>query len=35
MRGADDFTESLFIMRKLEDYLPADDPLRPIRTMAN
>ena len=35
MRGADHFTESLFIMRKLEDYVPADHPLRPIRTMVN
>ena len=35
MRGADHFTESLFIMRQLEDYVPADHPLRPIRTMVN
>jgi transposase len=35
MRGADHFTESLFIMRQLEDYVPADHPLRPIRAMAN
>ena len=35
MRGADHFTESLFIMRKLEDYVPADHPLRPIRAMVN
>ena len=35
MRGADDFTESLFIMRQLEDYVPADHPLRPIRALVN
>ena len=35
MRGTDHFTESLFIMRKLEDYVPADHPLRPIRAMVN
>jgi len=35
MRGADTFTESLFTMRKLEDFVPADHPLRSIRTMAN
>jgi transposase len=35
MRGADTFTESLFTMRKLEDFVPADHPLRTIRTMSN
>ena len=35
MRGTDHFTESLFIMRQLEDYVPADHPLRPIRAMVN
>lgn len=35
MRGADTFTESLFTMRKLEDFVPGDHPLRPIRVMAN
>ena len=34
MRGADT-TESLFTMRKLEDFIPADHPLRVIRKMAN
>ena len=29
MRGADIFTESLFTMRLLGDYVPADHPLRP------
>jgi len=35
MRGADTFSESLFTMRKLEDFVPADHPLRPIRQMVN
>src|SRR3984957_10102488 len=35
MRGADTFTESLFTMRKLEEFVPADHPLRAIRKMAN
>jgi transposase len=35
MRGADTFTESLFTMRKLEDFVPAEHPLRAIREMAN
>ena len=35
MRGADTFTESLFTMRHLEDFVPADHPLRPIRQMVN
>ena len=35
MRGADTFTESLFTLRKLEDFVPGDHPLRPIREMAN
>ena len=35
MRGADTFTESLFMMRHLEDFVPADHPLRPIRAMVN
>ena len=35
MRGADTFTESLFTLRKLEDFVPADHPLRPIRVMVN
>lgn len=35
MRGADTFTESLFTMRKLEDFVPARHPLRAIREMAN
>ena len=35
MRGADTFSESLFTMRKLEDFVPARHPLREIRKMAN
>ncbi|MBK6612803.1 IS5 family transposase [Ottowia sp.] len=35
MRGPDTFTESLFTLRKLEDFVPAEHPLRPIRAMVN
>jgi hypothetical protein len=35
MRGADTFTENLFTLRKLEDFVPADHPLCSIRKMAN
>jgi len=35
MRGADTFTESLFTMRRLEDFVPEQHPLRPIRDMVN
>lgn len=35
MRGADTFTESLFTMRKLEDFVPSQHPLRAIREMVN
>lgn len=35
MRGADTFTESLFTMRRLDDFVPTDHPLRPIRAMVN
>lgn len=35
MRGADTFTESLFTLRKLEDFVPAEHPLRTIRSMVN
>ena len=35
MRGADTFTESLFSMRKLDDFIPQSHPLRAIRVMAN
>ena len=35
MRGADTFTESLFTMRRLEDFVPETHPLRPMRKMVN
>lgn len=35
MRGADTFTESLFTMRHLDDFVPTNHPLRPIRVMVN
>jgi len=35
MRGADTFNESLFTMRRLDDFVPKSHPLRPIRTMVN
>lgn len=35
MRGADTFTESLFTMRRLDDFVPADHPLRCVREMVN
>ena len=35
MRGADTFTESLFTMRHLDDFVPLDHPLRMIRVMVN
>ena len=35
MRGADSFTEGLFTMRRLDDFVPANHPLRRIRIMAN
>jgi hypothetical protein len=35
MRGADTFTESLFSMRKLDDFIPPSHPLRAIRVMTN
>ena len=35
MRGADSYSESLFTTMKLEDFVPANHPLRPIRTWVN
>jgi transposase len=35
MRGADSYTENLFSSVKLEDFVPANHPLRPIRTWVN
>ena len=35
MRGADTFTEGLFTLKKLDDFVLAHHPLRVIRTMVN
>lgn len=35
MRGADTFTESLFTVRRLDDFVPQSHPLRPVRKMVN
>lgn len=35
MRGADSYTEGLFTMRRLDDFVPANHPLRRIRVMVN
>lgn len=35
MRGADGYTESMFTMSKLDDFIPANHPLRPIRLWLN
>ncbi len=35
MRGPDTFTEGLFTMHRLDDFVPAHHPLRRIRVMAN
>src|SRR5690242_13091830 len=35
MRGSDAMQESLFTMAKLEDFVPADHPLRAIRVLVN
>jgi transposase len=35
MRGADSYNESLFSTIKLEDFVPANHPLRPIRVWLN
>jgi transposase len=35
MRGADGMQEALFTVAKLEDFVPADHPLRPIRALVN
>jgi transposase len=35
MRGADTFTESLFSVRRLDDFVPQGHPLRPVRQMVN
>ena len=35
MRGADGIQESLFTVAKLDDFVPADHPLRSIRMLVN
>jgi len=35
MRGADTFTESLFTMRRLDDFVPENHPLRAVRKTVN
>lgn len=35
MRGSDGMQEALFTVAKLEDFVPADHPLRPIRLIVN
>lgn len=35
MRGADTYSESLFSTIRLEDFVPANHPLRPIRSWVN
>jgi transposase len=35
MRGADGYTEAMFTMAKLVDFVPANHPLRPIRLWLN
>lgn len=35
MRGTDSYTEGLFTMRRLDDFVPASHPLRRIRVMVN
>src|ERR1700709_2238749 len=35
MRGPDGFTESMFTVLQLDDFVPKDHPLRPIRTWLN
>ena len=35
MRGSDGMQESLFMMSKLDDFVPSDHPLRPIQVLVN
>ncbi len=35
MRGADGYNESMFTMSRLDDVVPANHPLRPIRQWLN
>lgn len=35
MRGLDEMQESPFTVTRLEDFVPVDHPLRPIRELVN
>lgn len=35
MRGSDEFIEQLFTVKRLDEFVPADHPLRPICSMVN
>ena len=35
MRGSDGMQEALFTVAKLDDFVPSDHPLRPIRLLVN
>lgn len=35
MRGADSYIETMFTMARLDDFVPANHPLRPIRIWLN
>jgi hypothetical protein len=35
MRGCDEMQESLFTVAKLDDFVPADHSLRPLRELVN
>ena len=35
MRGEDELQEGLFSFSKLEDFVPADHPLRPMKDLVN
>ncbi|HBO5252165.1 TPA: IS5 family transposase, partial [Pseudomonas aeruginosa] len=35
MRGVDVFSEQLFTVKRLEEFIPASHPLRPVREMVN
>lgn len=35
MRGVDVFSEQLFTVKRLDDFVPASHPLHPVREMVN
>ncbi|ATB57454.1 hypothetical protein CKU38_00924 [Xanthomonas citri pv. fuscans] len=35
MRGVDVFSEQLFTVKRLDDFIPGTHPLRPVREMVN